>query len=239
MRADVAPIAATTDDFLRRLDGLTVGPSAREGVFEGAVFRHPDLGFTIRFPAGWKTTSTRRAVGAGAPEGDAMVVLTGAGPGTDPTDGLRALAKAARLDPLPASERLTINGYPAVRTTLTGRSARGPVTAEVTWIAYAGQLYRVTGLAVGRPPEALRPAWRETAGSFRALTPAERRAIREHRLRIVRARAGDTIETLVARTGSVWSAATAAVANQLTMGEALAGGRPIKVAMSEPYQPGR
>src|SRR5438105_4267374 len=52
-----APIAASDTDFLAHLDGLPVGPSARDGVFEGETFRHPDLGFAVRLPAGWKTAN--------------------------------------------------------------------------------------------------------------------------------------------------------------------------------------
>src|SRR5207247_353572 len=141
-RAASAPIAASDADFLAHLDGLPVGASARDGVFEGETFRHPDLGFAVRLPAGWKAGN--------------------------------------------------------------GRSAT-------------------------------RAAWRETAASFRPLTASERRAIRETRLRIARARHGETIGDVVRRTGSAWSAEEAAVANEVAPGDVLGGGRPVKVAMTEPY----
>ncbi len=81
-------------------------------------------------------------------------------------------------------------------------------------------------------------AWRETAVSFRPLTTGERRAIRETRLRIAGARQGETIGDVVRRAGSAWSADEAAVANEVAPGDVLAGGRPVKVAITEAYATG-
>src|SRR5437667_3769763 len=89
-RAASAPIAASDADFLAHLDGLPVGPSARDGVFEGETFRHADLGFAVRLPAGWKTANGRSAIGAVAPDGGAIVLLDGATTGTDPVEAERA-----------------------------------------------------------------------------------------------------------------------------------------------------
>ena len=237
-RAASAPIAASDADFLAHLDGLPVGPSARDGVFEGATFRHPDLGFAVRLPAGWKTAHGRSAIGAVAPDGGAIVLLDGATTGTDPVEAERAFEKEARSGPLPNTEKLTIAGLPAVHAAAVIDSRRGPLALDLTWIAYAGRVYRVSGIAPAGRAEAFRAAWRETAASFRPLTTSERRAIRETRLRIARARHGETIGDVVRRAGSAWSAEEAAVANEVAPGDVLAGGRPVKVAMTEPYLAG-
>jgi len=236
-RAASAPIAASDADFLAHLDGLSVGPSAHDGVFEGATFRHPDLDFAVRLPAGWKAANGRSAIGAVAPEGGAIVLLDSA-TGTDPVEAERAFEKEARSGPLPNTEKLTIAGLPAVHAAAVIDSRRGPLALDLTWIAYAGRVYRVTGIAPGGRAEEFRAAWRETAASFRPLTTSERRAIRETRLRIARARHGETIGDVVRRAGSAWSAEEAAVANEVAPGDVLAGGRPVKVAMTEPYVAG-
>jgi len=237
-RAASAPIAASDADFLAHLDGLPVGPSARDGVFEGETFWHPDLGFAVRLPAGWKTANGRSAIGAVAPDGGAIVLLDGATTGTDPVEAERAFEKEARSGPLPNTEKLTIAGLPAVHAAAVIDSRRGPLALDLTWIAYAGRVYRVTGIAPAGRAEAFRAAWRETAASFRPLTTSERRAIRETRLRTARARHGETIGDVVRRAGSAWSVEEAAVANEVAPGDVLAGGRPVKVAMTEPYLAG-
>src|SRR5439155_9755374 len=187
-RAASAPIAASDADFLAHLDGLPVGASARDGVFEGETFRHPDLGFAVRLPAGWKAGNGRSAIGAVAPDGGAIVLLDGATTGTDPVEAERAFEKEAGSGPLPNTEKLTIAGLPAVHAVAVIDSRRGPLALDLTWIAYAGRVYRITGIAPAGRAEAFRAAWRETAASFRPLTASERRAIRETRLRIARAR---------------------------------------------------
>ena len=237
-RAASAPIAASDADLLAHLDGLPVGASARDGVFEGETFRHPDLGFAVRLPAGWKAGNGRSAIGAVAPDGGAIVLLDGATTGTDPVEAERAFEKEAGSGPLPNTEKLTIAGLPAVHAVAVIDSRRGPLALDLTWIAYAGRVYRITGIAPAGRAEAFRAAWRETAASFRPLTASERRAIRETRLRIARARHGETIGDVVRRTGSAWSAEEAAVANEVAPGDVLGGGRPVKVAMTEPYVAG-
>ena len=149
-----------------------------------------------------------------------------------------ALAEEAGSGPLPNTEKLTIAGLPAVHAVAVIDSRRGPLALDLTWIAYAGRVYRITGIAPAGRAEAFRAAWRETAASFRPLTASERRAIRETWLRIARARHGETIGDVVRRTGSAWSAEEAAVANEVAPGDVLGGGRPVKVAMTEPYVAG-
>ena len=98
-------------------------------------------------------------------------------------------------------EKLIIAGLPAVHAAAVIDSRRGPLALDLTWIAYAGRVYRVTGIAPAGRAEAFRAAWRETAASFRPLTTSERHAIRETRLRIARARQGETIGDVVRRAG--------------------------------------
>src|SRR5688572_3920052 len=61
---------------LRRLAGLEIGPRPESGIFQGDRFVHPTLGFTIRFPAGWRQSNSNRAVGAVQPHGEAVVFLS-------------------------------------------------------------------------------------------------------------------------------------------------------------------
>src|SRR5436309_2532570 len=134
-RAASAPIAASDADFLAHLDGLSVGPFAHDGVFEGETFRHADLGFAVRLPAGWKAANGRSAIGAVAPDSGAIVLLDGATTGTDPVEAERAFEKEARSGPLPNTEKLTIAGLPAVHAAAVIDYRRGPLALDLTWIA--------------------------------------------------------------------------------------------------------
>ncbi|HXT20523.1 MAG TPA: hypothetical protein VN923_07230, partial [Thermoanaerobaculia bacterium] len=84
------PVVATDAAYLEKLDGLVIGKSAAQGVFDGQRFVHPELQFVMDFPAEWKTQNSRDAVGASAPDGRAAIVLDVAALGNDPLDALRA-----------------------------------------------------------------------------------------------------------------------------------------------------
>ena len=236
-RATGPPIAGSASDFVRKLDGVLVGPDPADGVVDGARFTHPDLGFALRFPTGWKVDNGRHAVAALAPDGDALLVLQAAGTGSDPMDALKGLEHEAKVDLASRAELLRIGGLPAVRTTAQGRTRDGPLALELTWIAHAGHIYRVTGATSPARSARFQTAFRDTAESFRPITAAERAGVRESRLRLVAARDGETLAPLLARAGAAqWDLQMTAVANGLEATTPLRPGQPIKVVRAEPYR---
>ena len=237
-RAAAAAVAGS-GGILRRLEGLPVGPRASNGVFDGETFLHPDLDFRLRFPAGWKTANERTVVGASAPDGHAVVGLELVGKGSDPDAALRAFEREAKIELASGAERLMVGGLPAIHVTTTARTRNGRVALDLTWIAHAERIYQVTGATPPDGAEAAKPLFRATVESFRPLTAGERTGIRETRLRVVAARAGEGLADLLARTRSTWRLEMAAVANGLDAAARLASGQPVKVAVAEPYAPGR
>jgi predicted Zn-dependent protease len=233
-RADRPPISASREAFLARLDGLVVGQRAANGLVTGRTFVHPDLGIFIEFPEGWELDNTPQQVVAVAPDKEAAMVLSTVAEGNDPMEGARALDKATKSSVSSRTQRMTINGLPAARTQL---EAEGRVGLDLTWIAHGGVIFQVVGLAPRPRFASAQPAFTATASSFRPLTAAERAGITEKRLRLVKARAGETIDTLARRTHSAWSNEEIAVANSLAVGTALTEGQVIKVALAEPYKP--
>jgi predicted Zn-dependent protease len=122
-----------------------------------------------------------------------------------------------------------IGGLAAVRMVST-RRGKG---FDLTWVAHRGHVYRIVGTAPDGSFARLKPIFRAVARSFHPLTAAERDRIRVERLRVARARAGESLAALVERTGSSWSAEEAAIANGLAPGTALAAGQPVKLAIPE------
>lgn len=225
------PLSASRDAFLARLDGLVVGPRAADGVFAGQVFLHPDLDFHVRFPDQWTLENGPQQVAATTPDGAALAMVGAVGRGDDPMEGAKALEKASGAPVAAHTKRGEINGLPAARTRLQAED----LTIEVTWIASGGLIFQVAGIAPSKSFAALQPAFEALATSFRPLTSAERASIRENRLRLVKARAGESAAALAARVQSAWSAEEIAVANGLKPGEPLREGHTVKVAIAEPY----
>ena len=238
-RASAAPVAVGRDAFLRRLDGLPVGARPRDGLFDGQTFVHPDLDFRLRLPDGWKTANERTIVGASAPDRRGVVALELVGDSDDPAAALRAFEEKAHIDLATHAERLSVGGLPAVHAATTARTRDGEIALDLTWVAHAGRIYRITGATRPDALPAMAPLFRATVESFRPLTERELAAVRETRLRLVTARAGETLGDVLARARSTWNPETAAVANGLEATGRLAAAQLVKVAVAEPYARGR
>lgn len=231
-----APIARTRGDFLSRLNGLLLGDDPADGAFLESRFYQPTLGITLRFPTGWQTRNTPVAVVGHTKDKEALLLVAAAAKGDDPLQVAREAEKEGDIRLLEQAKVLEINGLRAVRSAVSVESSRGPATLDVTWIAHGGIVYQILGLCPTPRLAAYRRLFDDTVSSFRAMTAADAAQLRETRLRIVAARAGERPADIARRTGSVWSANEIAVANALTADGRLAAGQLVKVAVSEPYQ---
>ena len=236
MKARPADVAGGREAFLDALDGLVVGQNAEEGVVDGSRLRHPGLGFQIRYPEGWQIVNARSAVLATAPGREAALVLELDAPARSPRDAAVRFAQQNNLQIAEAGavQLGSLDGY---RTLAVIPSQRGPMAADLTFIAFRGQTYRLTGLADGSTYRGWQGAFASVARSFRELTPRELGDIREQRLRIVSAKGGETLDRLVSRTKSSWKASEVAVANALPGNVRLSEGQRLKIAVSEPWTP--
>jgi predicted Zn-dependent protease len=234
-RIAVAPIARDRAAFLARLEGLVIGPDPATGVFDGQRFLHPDLDFTILFPAGWKTENHGDFVAGREPKGEALVLLQLADEGNDPVAAARSFEKQSGGRLADAPETVAVGGLRGAHATAVARTDDGRVALDLTWIAYDGRIYLVTGMTAPRRAADYRAAFSTVARGFRSLTAAERAGISAARLRVRRAEAGETVAALAARAGGVWSADEVAIANALDTGARLEVGWLVKVAPRERY----
>ena len=232
-RANRPPISTTHESFLARLDGMVYGQRAVNGIFEGNTFLQPDLNFRVQFPDTWQHENTPQKLVSAAPNGEGAVIVAAVAEGTDPMDGARAVEKKTKSDVVSKTERLTIGGLPAAHTQI---KADGKVTLDITWIAHGGLIYQVAGLAPTKQFDTLRPLFHSVAHSFRPLSASEREGIKEKRIRLIKARAGESIEALAARATSAWKKEQIAVMNNLAVGDQLKEGQVIKVAIAEHYE---
>jgi predicted Zn-dependent protease len=231
-------VASDRAAFLARIDGLLLGENPAEGIFDGPLFVHPDLEFQLRFPDGWKTANTRGAVGAIAGDRRATLTLRAQAEGNDPRavakQTLAATARETRLDLLRASE-LELGGRRAYQALAVAGSGGGAVTLHLTWIAHEGVVYLLAGVVEGGYAQAHHAALDATAASFRPLAPEQRARIRETRLRIAKAHAGETLAAVSRRSGSAWDADYAEIVNAVGAASPLPEGALLKVALREPY----
>jgi predicted Zn-dependent protease len=231
------PIAKDHAALMAKLDGLLVGSNPAQGVFIGNDFMQPTLDFYMRFPLGWKKQNTNELVVAQAPGGKALVLIEVAGKGDDPVSVVRQIEKKQRTKILENTSQMRINGIPAVQLAGKARTREGTMGVLLTWIAHKGLVYQITGLSPEKSFAAYQGVFMETASSFRPLSQEDWSKIKETRLRIVKARDGETLEELGMRVDSEWLSAKTAVANGLSQNVRLKEGQLIKVVISQPYEP--
>jgi predicted Zn-dependent protease len=236
--ARIAPIVPDRRKFYGMLDGLLYGDPASHGVVVDGEFLHPDLDLRVAFPDAWKVENGRESVVAAPEAGDALAVFTIAAEGDDPAAVANEVVRKASLKVDGHIESTSIGGLPAARAS--AHSSEGWSNRYrhlVAWIQQGGVIYQIAGTTRESDWSRYQDSISRTVGSVRPLGPADRKRVREARLRVVDAKRGETLAALLERSGSAWSPERAAAANGIAANAALQSGQPVKVARWEPYAP--
>ena len=216
------------------LRGLIVGKNPAHGVFRDQAFLHPDMGFTLEFPAEWEPINTPMVVGAVAPSRDAAIVIMAESVDANAeqvgASFVQALTKEHRVTPERA-EPVQIGEWPGYLITLADRSGRRAAYLHLLWVDTDQALLRLTGAGSETHQDALRQA----AKSLRPLRKEERASITRTVLDIAEAREGESLERLGRRTGNVWDLRQTVVANDLDPDARLRRGHRVKIAIEVPF----
>jgi predicted Zn-dependent protease len=230
----------TRASLLREIDGLALGPRPEGGVFQGDRFLHPDLDFQVRFPNGWRTSNTNRAVGAVSPRGDAIVFVMADLPAGDPQTVADAFVEKTQQEQsvdVKESKPVKIGHIDGWRMRLEGGGGGRSIAAYVTFVPYRGSTWRIMGVSPARAAEQYLGRTLSTARSFRPLTPEEKNSLTVTRLHLATARPDEDLTELGRRTGSAWDPSHAAVYNGIFVNHRFGGGERVKIAGVTPYVP--
>jgi len=188
------------DAYLRRIEGLPMGPSREQGVVRGSRFYHGTLGMTVAFPSGWTVQNQPTKVVATTPQKDAFLQLTAVPPppGIEPRE---LLAKSLAGVPLTDGEAITVNGlqgYTAIaRDVGLPWGNRGPARSAVVY--FNGLAYIFTGATRLNAAFAGSDAvFLSSIKTFRRLRDNELQLAEPSRLKLVKAGTGTRIATLAA-----------------------------------------
>jgi predicted Zn-dependent protease len=222
----------TRASLLGRIEGLAIGPRPQGGVFVGSTFVHPDLGFQLHFPDGWRLQNGNRAVGAMSPHRDALVFLAGDLPPGDLHEaadafiansiGDRARVKDARP--------VKLGTLDAFRMEIEAPGGGGMVFVLATVFPYRGGNWHITGATPAIIATRYQGQILATTRSFRPITPELRAQVRSVELHVVGANAGEDLAALGRRTGNAWNPTRTAVMNGLDSTHRFQGGERVKVA---------
>ena len=184
--------------YLRRMDGLPMGPSREQGVVRGTRFYQGTLGMTVAFPSGWTVQNLPRKVVATSPQKDAMLQLTALPPPPD-LKPRELLARTVPGVPLAEGAPLEVNGlqgYTAIaRDVALPWGNRGPARQAVVY--YNGLAYVFTGATrLGSALPASDPLFLSSIKTFRRLRDNEFGLAEPNRIRVVKVTSGTTIAQL-------------------------------------------
>jgi predicted Zn-dependent protease len=217
------------DSLLDRVDGMMWGDDPSQGVVRKRAFLHP-TGFGFEVPGGFRLVNGDKAVVARHSAGAAIVFDGAAWRGDTDMLGYIRRVWLPRAQ-LAGGEAMEVNGMPAATATSRTRTKQGNVDVRVVAIRFDGD--SVMRFTFFTPPSQTARLGAELKGathSFRRLSAEERAAIRPLRIKVVRAKTGDTAEKLAARmTVDEWAVENFRLLNGLKPGEQPAAGQRVKL----------
>jgi len=187
--------------YLKRIEGLPLGPSREQGVVRGSRFYHGTLGMTVAFPSGWSVQNLPTKVVGTTPQKDAVLQVDAAAPPPGAQPG-EFLARSLPGVPLSGGEDLEVNGlrgYTAIaRDVALPWGNRGPARFAV--IYYKGLAYRFMGATrLNSAFSQTDPLFLSSIKTFRRLRDNEFALAEPNRIRVVKAAPGTSIEALASR----------------------------------------
>ena len=187
------------EGFMRAIEGLPVGSSARQGMVRENRFYHSDMQFTLAFPRGWQVMNEPDKILAIAPKKEHYLEVRTQAPPADLTDPREFAQRGLGNKRLSHTESLDVNGLKAWTGVVRGDpSPYGQSTSVRYFIIYYGNLMWVFKGASRSGVET--PAgdafFLSTANTFRRMRANEFQLAEPNRLHVMRAADGTTIESL-------------------------------------------
>ncbi len=235
IEAEVEPDArdwrpSERDRYLEMIDGMVYGRDPRQGYTRNGTFHHPDLRFSMVFPAQWRIINQREAVISLSPDRDASVQLT-------ISDQPSIEAAARQLYDIeqvegPGVQQTQINGLPAGVGDFTVRSQQGVIHGTAAFIEYEGRIYQLLGYSGANVWRRYEQQLRSSVESFTRLTDRRLLQVEPLRIDIVRVDRAVTLRELYEQyyeaTGPV-PLAEIALVNQLEPEDRIPAGTSIKM----------
>ncbi|MEE8147264.1 MAG: M48 family metalloprotease [Longimicrobiales bacterium] len=224
---DYSGFVVEGDSYLRRLQGLMYGSNPREGYFRGVVFKHPELAFTLRFPAGWRGVNQKTQVVGVSPREDAVLVLS---IDSDARGVERALDDFLSQTGMVVGRVSTssIGGFPAARAPFRLQSADSSLEGDVAFVDYGGAVYRLIGYGQRSTWDRHRGAVAEAIESFGELREPAALGVQPWRLEIVEVPSAMSFAAFMEAYPGPVEAEDVARLNRVTVDSHLEAGRLMK-----------
>ena len=180
------------DEYLQMLDGLVYGDSPAQGVIRGHQFLHTELNLALDYPKDWVILNRPTVLLAHTPDEQGFIALPLENLSNNRLTAEELLRSRVGKQRLTQDQAFSGSDYQGFMATIPGDNAR-----RVAAVLRGDQAFLFIGAFRGRGPlELYDEQFIQIIRSFRALTVADRKNAEPLRIRLVRARAGDTYASL-------------------------------------------
>jgi len=214
-------------EFLQRIDGMAFGVDPRQGYFKDRLFLHPELGFRMEFPEGWKLQNLRQAVAGLSSEEDAVVQLTLSGERTPEAALEKFFARDGVTRTGPAM--VSISGLRTAGDGFLLENEPGKLKGRVGFVEHEGRVFQLVGYAPEYRWSVYEAEVRRTMASFDRLTDRRALDVGAKRLQIVQVDRAMTLDEFASRHSASVPTKTLALINRIDEGDRLATGRSYKI----------
>jgi predicted Zn-dependent protease len=200
--------------YLQRLSGMVYGENPRQGYFQQGVFLHPELRFSVVFPAQWRTQNLPQAVTGASPRQDAVIQLTLAEQAQSAEDAARRFFSQQGVQ-AGQGGRTTVNGLNATVVYFQAQTQQGAIAGIAQFVEHGGRVYQLLAYSPGQLFRQYENLFRQTMGSFSPVSDPAVLNIRPNRIRIVRVPQAMTLADFHRRYPSTISVEELAIINQV------------------------
>jgi predicted Zn-dependent protease len=213
--------------FLQEIDNVVFGQNPREGYFRGNTFIHPELGFQLTFPQGWKMNNQKQAVGAISPQQDAVVVLTLSNR-RSPEEAAREFFSQQGIVQ-GQSLRAELGGLPAVaRVFGVQRGQSGDLQGIAAFVEHGNRVYQVLGYTLANRWRGYDDLLSSSLGSFERVRDRRLLDVQPQRIDIVSLPSAMTLEEFARRYPSDVDLETLAIINHANTNTRFPAGTEVK-----------
>lgn len=222
--------SVNADALIKQIEGLVYGDNPREGFVDQGRFVHPDLRFQFDIPQGWQVQNTKSSVVLLEPKQSAVLQLTLAPSelGQTPEAAADTISRQEGVERTEGA-RIQINGNDAYLGSYRVRGQNGIAAVMAAFIAYGKNIYQMAGITDESRLTSFSRDFESSIRSFRTLTDSRILSVQPDRIKLYRARRGETLRSIAkVAQGSRITLEELALLNRLDPDQTLEPGTPVK-----------
>ena len=175
-------------EFLRLTDGMSYGESEAQGITRGNQFYHKDLNVYVEFPEGWTLQNSANQFAAISPDSSQAIIMK-----MDTLQGQPAQYLSDNFPAFREGRSLSTSEDQAYAGVATISNAQAQQNVRVSVVGRGDQAFVFTGLGKDALPN---QTFFDVTSSVRRLNNSERKLASGRKIKLVRAKSGDTIASL-------------------------------------------